>query len=174
MHYRRIYEQYYGSIPRDENNRPFDIHHKDGDRTNDDISNLEALSLPDHYDRHWTQGDIGAALAIAQRMKKTHNELSYLARQHALKRVKEGTNPFQRRPDGTSMASDQVVKGINPFQRRSDGSSLSSDRVAKGNHPFLDKKATGNRSRGRKWWNNGSINKFTKECPGDNFIRGKL
>jgi hypothetical protein len=55
--YRRIYEQVYGPIPVDADGRSFEIHHIDGNRSNNDISNLVALSIQEHYDVHWQQGD---------------------------------------------------------------------------------------------------------------------
>jgi hypothetical protein len=66
--YRKIWESHYGEIPKDELGRTYDIHHIDGNRLNNDISNLKAVSLQDHYNTHIQQGDIDAANLIAQRM----------------------------------------------------------------------------------------------------------
>jgi len=35
-------------------------------------------------------------------------------------------------------------------------------------------KASVERNSGRFWWNNGTYNKFSKECPGEDFVRGRL
>lgn len=67
--YRRIYKKHYGFIPKDENNRSYDIHHIDGNKKNNDINNLVALSIQEHYDIHLKQNDWGACLALAKRMK---------------------------------------------------------------------------------------------------------
>lgn len=66
---RRIWALFNGSIPKDENGVSFDIHHRDGDWENNTPSNLEALSVRDHFLRHLSQGDFCAAWYIAQRLK---------------------------------------------------------------------------------------------------------
>ncbi len=92
--YRKIYELYYGSIPKDNTGRSFEIHHIDGDRTNNHILNLVALSIQDHYDVHNIQGDYGACLRIAEKMKLSHEKLSSLARFHQKEKVKNRTHPW--------------------------------------------------------------------------------
>jgi hypothetical protein len=51
-YYRKVYEQHYGPIPKDENGRTYHIHHIDGDFTNNDPSNLEAKSASKHTKDH--------------------------------------------------------------------------------------------------------------------------
>jgi hypothetical protein len=68
MNYRKIWESHYGDIPKDDQGRSFDIHHIDGDRSNNDIGNLIALSIEDHYKIHLAQNDNAAVAAISQRM----------------------------------------------------------------------------------------------------------
>jgi len=41
-----------GEIP-----KGFEIHHIDGDKDNNNISNLEILSASEHQKKHWDQGD---------------------------------------------------------------------------------------------------------------------
>jgi len=66
--YRKIWSNYYGEIPKDKNGRTYDIHHKDGNKENNSIENLEALSITDHFLIHFNQGDIEACAAISLRM----------------------------------------------------------------------------------------------------------
>lgn len=63
-HYRKIYEEYYqcSLLP------GVEIHHIDGDHTNDDPLNLQAVSLQEHYDIHYLQGDYNAARLIGSRI----------------------------------------------------------------------------------------------------------
>jgi hypothetical protein len=68
INYRKIYEDHYGEIPKDELGRTYDIHHVDGDRSNNDISNLKAVSLKEHWDIHTKQQEHDAANLIAERM----------------------------------------------------------------------------------------------------------
>ena len=80
MHYRKIYESYYGKIPLDNKGRTYDIHHIDGNNQNNSPENLKALSIEDHYAVHYKQKDWGACWLIAtQRLYKSKEELSELA-----------------------------------------------------------------------------------------------
>lgn len=49
--HRWVWINYYGNIP-----KGMDIHHKDGDKSNNEIQNLEMLSRSDHLKRHWQEG----------------------------------------------------------------------------------------------------------------------
>ena len=55
--YRKIWEYHNGKIPVDENGRSFEIHHLGGNRENNDLSNLHACSIQEHYDIHLMQKD---------------------------------------------------------------------------------------------------------------------
>jgi len=74
--YRKIYENHYNSIPKDQDGRKYDIHHIDGNRNNNSLENLVALSILDHYNIHKSQGDLGACQAITMRMSLTPEEIS--------------------------------------------------------------------------------------------------
>jgi hypothetical protein len=79
-HYRKIYENHYGKIPKDDFNRSYEIHHVDGDHSNNDPKNLKAVTIQEHYDIHLSQKDFGACLLIGKRMAFTPSELSNIAR----------------------------------------------------------------------------------------------
>jgi hypothetical protein len=85
--YRKLWEQTYGPIPTDNRGRSFDIHHIDGDKHNNNITNLKCVSIEEHYQIHLDQGDHEACHAISLRMgieplkgwhhsKETINKLS--------------------------------------------------------------------------------------------------
>ncbi len=67
--YRKIYEDHYGEIPKDELGRTYDIHHIDGNRSNNSIYNLKAVSLKEHWNIHIMQQEYDAANLIAKRME---------------------------------------------------------------------------------------------------------
>jgi hypothetical protein len=134
--YRKIYENHVGPIPKDATGRRYHIHHKDGNRKNNSIDNLVALSIQDHYDIHYQQGDYSSCWLLGKRMKNSFHEQSELMKKSALLRVKTNTHPFQKREDGSSLASDMVKTGTHPLQRRKDGSSSSMDRIKNGTNPF--------------------------------------
>lgn len=90
--YRKIYEDCCGSIPLDENGRSYEIHHIDGDRKNNKIDNLIALSIEEHYNIHYQQGDWEACLLISNRMNISSTEKSKMASLAAKKRIDAGDN----------------------------------------------------------------------------------
>ena len=92
--YRKIYEQNFGPIPKEPNGRSYEIHHIDGDSSNNDPSNLKAVTIQEHYDIHYSQGDWGACLLIGKRLKLSPKEISEISRQNALKQLENGTHPF--------------------------------------------------------------------------------
>lgn len=152
--YRKIYEKVYGPIPREDNGRSFEIHHIDGNHYNNDINNLKCVSIQEHYDIHYKQGDLSACARIAASMQLEPAEIARLNKLAAKKRVENGTHNFlggshvkklvtegkhhlQKRNDGTSLASDLVKLKKHHCLMRKDGTSITSDRVANGTHNFL-------------------------------------
>ena len=106
--YRDVWIDHYGEIPVDSDGRTYEIHHIDGNRENNDITNLIALSLDDHYSIHKLQGDYSACLLMSvQRMNRTPEQISDDARQSILKRMSEGTAPFQD-PDFLKRKSEEM------------------------------------------------------------------
>lgn len=102
MH-RKIYEKFFGPIPKDENGRTFEIHHKDGNRKNNNIENLLCVSIEDHLKIHLDQGDFGAVGLISKRMGLPLNYMSDI--QKGKKRpgiggVKKGTIPWNKNKSG--------------------------------------------------------------------------
>ena len=151
--YRKIYEQHNGPIPVDENNKSYDIHHMDGNKQNNHPNNLKCVSIKEHYDIHYSQGDWGACqLIAAQRLNKNTEEISDIARKAALQQIADGKHPWvgdgthQRRVQAKRVASGthnlqgsahnakRVAEGTHPNMRRSDGTSASLDRVKAGTH----------------------------------------
>ena len=122
VNYRRLYERHHGPIPKDEHGRTFDIHHIDGNHYNNDITNLRAVSIQEHYNIHYSQGDWAACHRILARMGTDPAKVAELGRLASVKRVENGTHNFL----GGKIQSESNKR-----------------RIAEGNHPFLD----GDRSR---------------------------
>jgi len=156
--YRKIYVEHHGEIPKDIDGRSYDIHHLDGNHSNNDPKNLKAITIQEHYDIHKSQHNWGACLLLAKRMSISPVERSEIATLHNIKRVSEGTHPFiqkdfQRRvqkklidegkhhflqPDfQRSVQKQRIDEGKHHFLKRKDGTSFASDRVDAGTHPFL-------------------------------------
>jgi hypothetical protein len=64
-----------GEIP-----KGFDIHHKDGNKDNNDISNLELITRSEHQKKHWKQGDhdheMDKRKEILAKWRKKHNNIT--------------------------------------------------------------------------------------------------
>jgi hypothetical protein len=150
--YRKIYEQNNGPIPKDTDGRSYEIHHIDGNHNNNDINNLKLVTIHEHYDIHYAQGDYGACHAMAIRLKKTPKEISELARLSNQKRVQENNHNFiggdiqrehnKRRVKNrthhfvgdTNPAIIRVKEKTHHLLKRPDGSSICSDNVKNGKH----------------------------------------
>jgi len=139
VNYRKIYEDNYGAIPRDELGRSYDIHHKDGDRSNNDPSNLVALSIQDHYDIHYQQGDFGACLLIAnQRLNKSQEERSELARKKNAEMFANGNHPWQNKEWAKERSRKTVENGTHNFVGGEIQRVTNRRRVENGTHHLLN------------------------------------
>jgi len=97
--YRKIWENNFGPIPMDDNGRPYEIHHVDGNRNNNNLENLMCVSIEQHYELHYNNGDYGACVMIAKRMNLPIDYISNI--QKGIKRpgvggVKKGTTPWNK------------------------------------------------------------------------------
>jgi len=123
MNYRKLWESYYGPIPKDKDGRSYDIHHIDGNKLNNKISNLMCISIQEHYDIHHRQGDWAACILLALRMGKTPGEISLLSKNHALRRIADGSHHFLKggpRPDllgdKNPMRNPRIAKKMSEIQ----------------------------------------------------------
>jgi hypothetical protein len=78
MKYRKLWENNHGPIPKDELGRSYEIHHIDGNRKNNNLSNLMCVSIEDHYRIHLDQKDYEAACMIAERLHFSKEKLDDL------------------------------------------------------------------------------------------------
>jgi hypothetical protein len=134
VNYRKIYEQHHGPIPKDNKGISFDVHHIDGNRNNNAISNLIALSMEDHLYIHYLQGDWYACTMIASKMQLSQSEISAFASAAAKERIARGDHPFldpemhKRRVDKTKQ------DGTNPFYSSAKHREWALQRSAQGTH----------------------------------------
>lgn len=92
MHYRKIYEvtNQCSLLP------GIEIHHIDGNSSNNDPQNLLAVTIEEHLQIHKSQQDWGAVQAILMRMEHDPDEISEAARKKQLELIQEGNHNFQR------------------------------------------------------------------------------
>jgi hypothetical protein len=95
VNYRKIYEEHYGPIPKEDDcGRPYHVHHIDGNRRNNNITNLQLVTAQEHYDIHYRQGVWAAAARLLSHLTESRDELSKAATVMNHMRVKDGTHPF--------------------------------------------------------------------------------
>jgi hypothetical protein len=132
--HRKIYEKEYGTIPKDQEGRSYEIHHIDGNRKNNNIENLTLVTIQEHYDIHFSQRDFGACTLIAKRMNMSPEYISNI--QKGIKRpgiggVKKGTVPWNKGLSGVINISNELryIRKINATGENNPRSKLTEDQV---------------------------------------------
>lgn len=143
--YRKIFINHHGPIPVDQDGRKYDIHHIDGNHSNNNPSNLKAVPLQEHYDIHFSQGDFAACRAIAMRLKLNKEQISEIARKAALQRLATGNHPFLTPNFSKEVQRKRVENGTHHML----GGDLQRRLLAEGKNPFSDPNFTGKHSRAR-------------------------
>lgn len=93
MSYRKIWEQTYGPIP-----TGYEIHHIDGNRKNNNISNLICVTTEQHYEIHYRQGDYLACALMSDRIGLTPEQKKEIHRKAMTTRDQTGEkNPMYGR-----------------------------------------------------------------------------
>ena len=154
VNYRKIWEEYFGPIPKDSQGKSYHIHHIDGDRNNNEITNLKCVSIEEHFYIHLEQGDWGACTRLAAQMQISAEEAFKLNQQQALARVHNGTHPWIQPEYKEKMRKfmlELVENGKHPLQGENNpirqrvnngthhtlGPDMNRKRVDAGTHNFL-------------------------------------
>ena len=137
--YIKIYKKHYGKIPVDDDGRSYEIHHIDGNHTNNDPLNLKAVTIQEHYDIHYAQGDWYACLLISGSLKISTEEKSNLSRLGALESVKNGTHNFLSGEIQRRTQQKLVESGEHHWQDSEEATRRNLKRIEDGTHHFLDR-----------------------------------
>ena len=136
--HRSIYESAFGKIP-----KGYEIHHIDGNILNNDISNLQLVTLQEHYDIHWRQKDYGACHFISVRMKNP-DLISISASLSNKARLENGTHNFlkqnfkpETRLKQIKAHKENVANGTHNFLGGNIQRKSNRKRVSEGTHHFL-------------------------------------
>lgn len=172
--YRRLWESVNGAIPIDDHGRPYEIHHIDGDRSNNSISNLICISIEEHYKIHHEQGDYMACLIMSKRMNMSYEDTLSLARIALKQRDQTGEkNPMWGK--STSDIVKRVWEGRDETYRKEFGRKVSLSKKG-------TKLGTENHMYGRsavkeqnlRWYNNGEVAIYVSEgTQPEGFIKGR-
>lgn len=187
MHYRQIYERHYqcSLLP------GIEIHHIDGNSSNNDPSNLKAVTIEEHLSIHLSQEDWGAVQAILMRMETLdHAAISDAASKKQKFLIKKGIHNFQKMSkERRSEISRRVghmthVLGIGLHKINNDPI-LSKENASKAGKASQDKrkdpdyaylnKLGGKAVGGTKWYRNietGQRLRLKSPPAGDNWVHG--
>ncbi len=171
--YRKIYEEHFGEIPKDSTGRAYDIHHIDGDYNNNDISNLQAMSIQEHYKLHLAQGDWGAAWACAKRLTIDPADKSNLISKLNLSRAARGIHwsqtasklrihPFQDLTFQKNLTRQSMSNGTHSCQQQwiCEKCGTTGKHLVNYNRYHGPNCGTESKSKGKVWINNGVISKL--------------
>lgn len=115
---RKLYEKHFGEIPVDSNGVTYHIHHIDGNHTNNDPSNLQAVTVHEHYNIHLEAGDYELCLLLAQYIDMTYEQRSELARRAANSKVSENRHIFQNAEWKSQNEMEKIAKGTHNSQNK--------------------------------------------------------
>ena len=135
--HRKIWKNHFGEIPKDADGRTYEIHHIDGNHQNNNITNLQCVSILEHYDIHYKQGDWGACQAILIRMKKDPLLISEMARLAGKRRAKEGTLNLLDGTIAKESARKRVKEGTHHFLGGEISRKTQQQRIHDGTHHCL-------------------------------------
>jgi hypothetical protein len=133
--YRKIYEQHHGPIGKEGNGRSYEIHHIDGDHSNNNPDNLKAVTIQEHYDIHFSQGDIMACVRIGSKMKLPAEIISNLSRDYQKSLVESGKHHFLGGDQSRKNAKKLVEEGRHPFSGGQIQSKTNNERLDRNEHP---------------------------------------
>lgn len=180
MHYRKIWEEHHNvKIP-----NGYEIHHKDGNRKNNNIDNLVCVSIEEHLEIHMKQEDWGAVQAILARMDNKQ-EISKYASFAQKERYKNGKHNFQKisKDERTRISKNTIENriknghgaflGISDITENSRNAGLV---AAKKQAGFLNTNSENHGSKHVKdscWWTDKKGNhKRSKQKPEGEWIKG--
>jgi hypothetical protein len=99
MNHRKLWIKKFGPIPKDADGRSLEIHHIDGNHKNNTIDNLQLVTIQEHYDIHYSNGDYGACALIAKRMNLPPDHSSKIqlgTKRPGIGGAKKGTIPWNK------------------------------------------------------------------------------
>lgn len=135
--YRKIWVDSFGPIPKDGEGRSYEIHHIDKNRSNNNIDNLTCISIQEHYNIHFAQGDFGACHLIARKMKMSPEILRELNSSAQKKRVLDGTHHLLSRDIQKKSNKDRIENGTHNWLNGEPTSKRERLKVQNGTHIFL-------------------------------------
>ncbi len=186
--YRRIWIQANGPIPRDSENRSYEIHHINGIHSDNRLENLQLVSIEEHYEIHKAQGDWYACIKIAQRFSAPDLREMYDRMAKEMKGNTRGMgNKGKRRPDlsernklGLAVMSADGRQRVAAAARARVLTEETREKLRNARIGYTHSEATKEKLRQPKkstanfsWWTDGVTSVRAAVCP-EGFRKGRL
>lgn len=143
--YRKIWIENFGPIPKDEYGKTYHIHHIDGNRENNELTNLKCVSIMEHFNIHYNQKDWGAcAMIMAGNPERFSKE--FISEIHRKMVYKENPNDYTfNRPDvrakNIRQMKEKIAKGTFHLQTGEIQSRTNRKLIQMGKHNFQSSEA---------------------------------
>ena len=138
--YRKIWEDSHGPIPLDDLGRPYEIHHKDGNYLNNSLDNLQCVSIQEHYDIHFAQGDFWACQAISFRLNLPEKDRQEMIKLSALQR--KGIPRPDMVGDKNPMRNPKIAKKLSLITKNKPKSKQGREGIARAQRERISKKVS--------------------------------
>ena len=173
MNYRKIWKDNFGEIP-----AGYEIHHIDGNRNNNNLSNLKCVTIYEHYQIHYNQDDYAACIIMSDRMKLSIDEKSNLAKKAAEKdkRWKGDKNYWYGKSTSSNVKAiwdNRTEAEIETLSKKISKTRKEKGLAAGKNNPMYGRSVVTEQN--LKWYNDGEKNIYVSEdTQPDNFIKGRI
>lgn len=175
--HRKVWQEHFGPIPKDDLGRTYEIHHKNGNHMDNRIENLQCVTIEEHFKIHFEQGDYLAAAAIARRMNLSNADQlarlgGLLARDQKL--GFHSLSPEERSRNCSKGGKSHKGKtwftkdGQNRREFTRPGPGWKEGRQVRGKVGVPKGMKIG------VFWNKDGVNKRSNTCPGEGWKRGKI
>ncbi len=153
VNYRQIWKNHYGPIPKDENGMSYQIHHIDGNRSNNDLSNLICVSIKEHYEIHLNQGDFAAAHVIKTKMENYEQSLKWNHKEETKQKISKSLKgKYIRNEESIRRQIESKIKNGTIKLKEQTKNKISESLKGKKRSPMSEecKKKIGNANKGKK------------------------
>jgi hypothetical protein len=187
----KIWKNHHGEISKDSDGRSYEIHHIDENHKNNNIENLQCITIHEHLEIHKKQHDWGAVQSILMRLELTQedrNQISEMASMNQKKLMNEGRHNWQKMSkEERSELSRQI--GLQSVRDKTGLHKINADPIlakengkkagliaAQKNAGFLDTTSENHGSKhvkGTTWWINENGKRVRSiTSPGKNWKKG--
>jgi hypothetical protein len=169
--YRKIYETYH-QVKLDSD---IDVHHIDGNRNNNNIDNLIAVSREEHIKIHLAQGDYWSANLLSKGKVDVSGERNPMHGTEPWNKGKTGFIPWNLGISGyKNKYPPNVKRKVTEKGRKARSQSMKKVWDKRKEDGVDINRSVGTGCKGYKWYNNGEIEICINDVPPEHFIPGRI